>query len=137
MNDVVKVTLGFFGGVLALLALFALFPGGGTFGVGSMMQGGQMMQGYGDGPGGMMGFGSSSPWWMLVPILFWAGLLALIVWAVVRIFPTNRAGDHRRDPAEEILRERFARGEIDGEDYERGLKTLRGQKSPRAESHQR
>ena len=131
MNDVVKVTLGFFGGVLALLALFALFPGGGTFGMGSMMQG------FGDGPGGMMGFGSGSPWWMLVPILSWAGLLALIAWAVVRIFPTNRAGDHRHDSAEEILRERFARGEIDGEDYERGLKTLRGQKSPEIETRQR
>lgn len=121
MNDAVKVTLGFFGGVLALLALFALFPGGGTFGTGSMMQG------FGDGPGGMMGFGSGSPWWMLVPILSWAGLLALIAWAVVRIFPTNRAGDHRHDSAEEILRERFARGEIDAAEYASSLRVLRGE----------
>jgi putative membrane protein len=136
MNDIVKVTLGFFGGVITLLALFFLFPGSGTYGMGSMMQGGPMMQGFGNGPGGMMGgwFGS---WWMLVPILFWAGFLALIAWAVVRIFPANRPGDRHHDPAEEVLRERFARGEIDGDEYDRGLAKLRGKESPTAESLRR
>jgi putative membrane protein len=40
--------------------------------------------------GGMMGaFG----WlWMLIPLLFWGGLLALIAWAVVRVFPGGHAG---------------------------------------------
>jgi putative membrane protein len=62
--------------------------------------------------GGMMGtFG----WlWMLIPLLFWGGLLVLMAWAVVRIFPGGRAGDVRREgsapSAEDILRERFARG---------------------------
>ena len=40
--------------------------------------------------GGMMGgFGVL---WMLVPLLFWGGLLAIIVWLVVRIFPAQRGG---------------------------------------------
>ncbi len=122
MNDAAKVVLGVVAGVFALLLLL-LLAGGGMFGTGPMMNG------FGDGPGGMMGgwFGS---WWMLVPILFWAGLLAVIVWAVARIFPGDRSGGSgnggfRRDPAEGILRERFARGEIDAEEYERTLATLR------------
>jgi hypothetical protein len=31
--------------------------------------------------------------WMLLPILFWGGLLALIAWAVVRIFPERRSAE--------------------------------------------
>lgn len=78
--------------------------------------------------GGMMGaFG----WlWMLVPLLFWGGLLALIVWAVVRIFPGGYGGGVQREgsvpSAEETLRERFARGEVSAEEYEQRLRVLRG-----------
>jgi uncharacterized membrane protein len=47
---------------------------------------------------------------------------------VARIFPRSRA-DNRleapRDSAEEILRERFARGEITAEEYERILRVLK------------
>jgi putative membrane protein len=67
--------------------------------------------------------------WFLLPILFWGGLVVLIAWLVVRIFPKVR-GDERpgapRDSAEEILRERFARGEITAEEYEKSLEILRG-----------
>jgi putative membrane protein len=131
MNDTTKVVLGVVVGVFALL-LLVLLAGGGMFGMGPMMNG------FGDGPGGspggspggMMGgwFGS---WWMLVPILFWAGLLAVIVWAVARIFLGNRSGGDGpgRDAAEEVLRERFARGEMDAEEYERSLETLRGSRT--------
>ncbi|HET7271063.1 MAG TPA: SHOCT domain-containing protein [Rubrobacter sp.] len=78
--------------------------------------------------GGMMGtFG----WlWMLIPLLFWGGLLVLIAWAVVRIFPGGQAGgvSHAGSApsAEDILRERFAQGEIDAEEYEERLRVLRG-----------
>ena len=65
---------------------------------------------------------------MLVPFLFWGGLLILIAWVVVRIFP-RRSEDNRleapRDSAEEILRERFARGDISAEEYEKSMKALR------------
>ena len=67
--------------------------------------------------------------WMLIPFLFWGGLLILIAWVVRRVFP-RRSEDDRleapRDSAEEILRERFARGDISAEEYERALEILRG-----------
>ena len=62
--------------------------------------------------------------WMLIPLLFWGGLLALIAWAVVRIFPAGHAGG--APSAEDILRERFARGEVSAEEYEERLRVLRG-----------
>lgn len=76
---------------------------------------------------GMMGgFG---PVWMLIPFLFWGALLAVTVWAVVKIFPAQGGGggdpEAPRDSAEEILRGRFARGEIEAGEYERSLKVLR------------
>lgn len=83
--------------------------------------------------GGMMGQGwGVFGWlWMLIPLLFWGGLLALIVWAVMRIFPGGRGGSEPREggvsPAEETLRERFARGEIDAGEYEERLRVLRGE----------
>ena len=80
---------------------------------------------------GMMGGGS---WlWMLVPLLFWGGLLAFAAWALVRIFPNRGGSDQfsgaREESAEEILRKRFARGEIDTEEYERSLEVLRRESS--------
>lgn len=68
-------------------------------------------------------------------ILFFIGLLALIAWAAVRVFPDWRerlegsGSAGRTGSAEEILRERFARGEIDAEEYERSLEVLRSGKS--------
>lgn len=81
--------------------------------------------------GGMMdGWGVFGWLWMLVPLLFWGGLLAVIVWAVARIFPNRSSGgeppERRTDPAEEALRARFARGEIDAAEYEGSLRVLRG-----------
>jgi putative membrane protein len=71
--------------------------------------------------------------WMLLPILFWGGLLAIIAWAVVRLFPEQRGGERsevRGRWSEEILRERFASGEIDAEEYERSLRVLRNERNP-------
>ena len=55
-------------------------------------------------------------------------IVFLIAWTVTRIFPKGRGDDRSegpRDSAEEILRERFARGEINAEEYERSLEILR------------
>ena len=60
-------------------------------------------------------------------------VLAVAVWALIKVFPDwqDRVGLNRRpenkgeDSAEETLRQRFARGEIDAEDYERSLEVLR------------
>ena len=70
---------------------------------------------------------------MLLPILFWGGLLILIAWAVVRIFPERQGGEWsevRSQSSEEILRQRFVRGEIDAEEYERSLGVLRNLRNP-------
>jgi uncharacterized membrane protein len=56
-------------------------------------------------------------------------MLVFVVWAIIKVFPDwqDRVGlNHRReDSAEETLRQRFARGEIEAEDYERSLEVLR------------
>ena len=60
-------------------------------------------------------------------------VLAVAVWAIIKVFPEwqdrvsldRRVDSRREDSAEETLRQRFARGEIDAEDYERSLEVLR------------
>lgn len=85
------------------------------------------MMGNGTMDGMMGGFGLVG---MLFNLLLLAGLLALVAWAVVRGLPSGRPRDERsssRTDPEEILRERFARGEIDAEEYGRSLAILRGE----------
>ena len=63
-------------------------------------------------------------------IVFLGVLVAVVVWLGVRIFPKVRRNERLeapRDAAEEILRERFARGEISAEEYQRSIKILRGE----------
>lgn len=63
-------------------------------------------------------------------IIFLGGITALVMWTVFRGFPGRRppglsmAG--RGDAAEEILHQRFARGEIGAEELQRSLRVLRG-----------
>jgi putative membrane protein len=71
--------------------------------------------------------GGDSGWWMMgVGWLVWLVLLALAVTLVVWL--VNRGGARtapRDDSAETLLRQRFASGEIDAEEYERRLAILR------------
>ena len=53
----------------------------------------------------------------LMMVAFWA----LITWAVLSL---TRGGERRRD-SESILDERFARGEIDDDEYRRRRESLR------------
>jgi putative membrane protein len=63
-------------------------------------------------------------------------VLGFVLWAVFRILPSpwqDRVGpDKRESSAEEILRQRFARGEIDQEEYEERHRVLR-EESPAAQ----
>lgn len=71
--------------------------------------------------GDHMGWGG---WSMM---LFWLILLIILV-AVIWAAATGRwRGGMRedRDPAEQVLREQYARGEIDSETYSRRLEELR------------
>jgi putative membrane protein len=63
-------------------------------------------------------------WGMLVIAVFWISLLGAGGWIVYRLVRGSRRGAAGRD-AEQILRERYARGEIDRESYERMRGDLR------------
>jgi putative membrane protein len=55
-------------------------------------------------------------------------VLGVVVWVIIKVVPDwqNRIGLNRgEDSAEETLRQRFARGEIDAEEYKRSLEVLR------------
>lgn len=74
---------------------------------------------------------SGMGWWMVLSTLFWLLLAGIAVWALVRFLSRHSEGstsgstrqgtaDMPDGPsAEEILRQRFARGEIDAATFER------------------
>jgi putative membrane protein len=57
--------------------------------------------------------------WML---LFWGGLIALIVWGVTRL--TGQARRVQKHNPMDVARERYARGEISKEDFDQLRKDL-------------
>lgn len=64
---------------------------------------------------------------MILAALFWIAILAAVIWLVYRVARSQgwtREG-RGHDRPEEILRERYARGEIDRETYDRMLEDLR------------
>jgi putative membrane protein len=71
----------------------------------------------------------------LMMIVFWGGL----AWLVVMLLRQGDGRLGRRDPVpsqpppaspEDIVHERFARGEIDAEEYRHRLETLRSGRQP-------
>ena len=71
--------------------------------------------------------GSGFPVWMMVmgllfQIIFWGAIIILIVWAVRRFVTPGRGQD--AEDAFTILRERYARGEITGEQYQQMRRDL-------------
>jgi uncharacterized membrane protein len=85
-----------------------------------------------NGLGGMMG-GLGT-----LLVLFWISLLAVAIWAVVRILPPRTDAEYPsvagEDPAVEALRLRFGRGEIGAEEYVRDLEILKsGPSAPKKE----
>jgi putative membrane protein len=68
----------------------------------------------------MDGYGMGTAGWIMM-FIFWAALLGLIFWAVVRIFPERRQASPPNAPDErplEILDRRLAQGEIDPATYD-------------------
>ena len=71
------------------------------------------------GPYGMMGYGGG--WMMLLGGIFWLGLVAVIVFGIAGFMRgpqhpmSSRLG--RRSTGLDILEERYARGEIQREEY--------------------
>jgi putative membrane protein len=74
-----------------------------------------MMGGYGM----MAGMG-----WLglLLMALFWIGVILLVVWGLSNAFPSRRQA--AEPDAEEILKRRYARGEISREEYLQASETL-------------
>ena len=62
-------------------------------------------------------------WMFLMMALFWGGSIFLIVWGVGQFTAKDRKGDSR---VQEILEERYARGEIDRGQFESMHQTLGG-----------
>jgi len=56
-------------------------------------------------------------------IVFWGGLIAFGVWVVLSL--RSGRGQAPADRANTLLAERFARGEIDGEEFTRSRELLR------------
>ena len=72
-------------------------------------------------------------WWRgLIALTVFAVIVGLVVWAVVRLTSHRQpatAGPSAapgRMPAEDVLADRLARGEIDTEEYRQRLSALRG-----------
>ena len=76
----------------------------------------------------MMGSWGEMGWLgMSVGMLIWAIVLVVVVWLVVRGLMAVEQRDRRTergDSAKQLLRRRFAAGEIDAEEYERRLSAL-------------
>ena len=76
-----------------------------------MMGGYDMMYGYG--------------WiYMLLGILFMVGIVLLIVWLVRQSGAGNAGSSDREETALDILKKRYAKGEIDKEEFERMKRDL-------------
>lgn len=60
---------------------------------------------------------------ILMMLLLWGGAIALVLWGVSSLFPSGRV-DVEAD-ALEILRQRYARGEISREEFLQASETLR------------
>ncbi len=106
------------GAVVLIVLLFGLLGGG-------MMMGWGMM---GPGIAGCCGFGFS-PWGWIVMLLFWAlivgGIALLVIWLFRETAPGAPA-PAAPSRALDILKERYARGEITREQYEEMKREIEG-----------
>lgn len=88
-----------------------------------MMGWGNMMWGYGSGFGNSF-LGNGNYWWvgligMALQLIFWIALIVIGV-KVFRSFRTKASvGYYKNDNSMEVLRGRYAKGEIDSEEYHR------------------
>jgi len=109
--------------VIALLVLIPLLIMAGMMGGMGMMGGGLMN-------GGMMGGMGMTLLGLLFLLLVLAGVALLVIWAVRR--SGGGLGSGREDPME-ILRARYARGEVGCEEFERMREDLARTSSTREE----
>lgn len=72
----------------------------------------------------MWGYTDGSTWLWMVPmmLLFWGGVIALVIWGV-RAFTGPRG---TADPAMQTLRRRLAAGEISQDEFDKTKRILQG-----------
>jgi putative membrane protein len=67
-------------------------------------------------------------WWMafggIWMVVFWGGLIALIVWGIMKLVRREGFGT-KRDPLD-VAKERYARGEISKREFEQLKRDLKG-----------
>ncbi len=62
-------------------------------------------------------------WWMIAwMVVFWGVLIALIVWGIRKL--TGRGDSTRKQDPLDVVKERYARGEITKEEFEQLKKDL-------------
>ena len=74
----------------------------------------------------MWHFHEGMGWWMVFggawAIVFWGGLIALIIWGVYRL--TRRNDSSRKQSPLDLAKERYAKGEVTREEFEKIKKDL-------------
>ena len=82
---------------------------------------------YGHGPG-MMGWGYGMGWFGgIIGAAFWIAIIVGIIFLIRWLVLSTRSGTHGTAPGDsalEILKKRYARGEIDKEEFEEKKKDL-------------
>jgi putative membrane protein len=64
-------------------------------------------------------------WWLIgmsMMVIFWIAILLLVIWAVRSLFPQQRRSG--QDEALEILRKRYAAGELNAAEFEQARARL-------------
>lgn len=87
----------------------------------------------------MAGCTGMSALWLLASSIFWIGVIALVIWAITRLFPAHAqhaqhaqrahwapysSYDADMDDPLDIVERRFARGEISREEFEQAKQAL-------------
>ena len=85
------------------------------------MIGGWGYRGYGSGGYGMMGMAGFG-----MHLIFWIGIILLVIYIFRRTVPHKHTGGQSKYSGMDILRERYARGEIDSTEYQSRKKDLEG-----------
>ncbi len=74
----------------------------------------------------MWNFGEGMGWWVMFGslwmVIFWGGLIALIVWGITKL--SRQSGTTSKHDPLNIAKERYAKGEISREEFEQVKKDL-------------
>ena len=61
---------------------------------------------------------------VLFSVIFWAGIIALIIWAITKLVKNENSGKVEKQSPIDFAKERYARGEITKEEFEQIKKDI-------------